>query len=53
MYLNYYDEDTDSIKFLAIYNYVKNENYFLKTLGLNGQCTTDKCQSALYYGASY
>jgi len=36
MYMNYYDEESNSIKISAVYNYIKNENYFLKTLGLNG-----------------
>lgn len=38
IYLNYIDTNTGDVNMAAVYNYLKNENYFLKTLGLNGQC---------------
>lgn len=36
VFMNYYDIEKEEMKMLSVYNYVKNENYFLKTLGLNG-----------------
>ncbi|EAR93627.2 integrin alpha FG-GAP repeat protein (macronuclear) [Tetrahymena thermophila SB210] len=37
----------------CFFNYIQNDAFFLKALGLNGQCTTSSCQSSVYYGASY
>jgi len=54
-YLNYIDTSETQenfVKMTSVYNYISNQNYFLKTLGLNGKCTDSKCQSALYYGAT-
>ncbi|KAL4481453.1 hypothetical protein ABPG74_007542 [Tetrahymena malaccensis] len=37
----------------CFFNYIQNDAFFLKALGLNGQCTTSSCQSSVYYGTSY
>ncbi|CAD8196839.1 unnamed protein product [Paramecium pentaurelia] len=42
----------------AFYNYISLDAFFLKSLGINGQCAADEeskitCQGSLYYGATY
>lgn len=42
----------------AFYNYISLDAFFLKALGINGQCAADEeskisCQGSLYYGATY
>ncbi|KAL4468178.1 hypothetical protein ABPG72_017159 [Tetrahymena utriculariae] len=49
--VNTYENGIYSIR--CFFNYIQNDAFFLKALGLNGQCTTSSCQSSVYYGASY
>ena len=55
-------ENNEKVAIKPLYNYLKDDNYFIKALGnnlknhnlaLNGKCTGIECQSALYYGASF
>lgn len=55
MYMNYFDKtDKNKIKFSSIYNYLSNQNYFLKIRGTNGgDGKVNKKKSTLFYGATF
>ncbi|EGR28592.1 integrin alpha fg-gap repeat 1 [Ichthyophthirius multifiliis] len=46
-----YSSGKNSIK--CFFNYISTDAFFIKALGLNGQCNNNKCQSGIYYGATY
>lgn len=56
--VNVWDSEKNTFSISAFYNYLSIDAFFLKALGVDGQCAANQesklsCQGALYYGSTY